>query len=58
MPPRGMRPRGFLTEEEKANMPKVTKELLKRILSYLLPYKWYFLLVFVGLVVSALLGLR
>ena len=28
--PRGAR--GFLTEEEKANMPKVTWDLLKRIL--------------------------
>ncbi len=55
MPPR--RPRGFLTEEEKANMPKVTKDLLKRILSYLLPYKWHFLLVFAALCVSAVLGL-
>ncbi|MBO5322092.1 MAG: ABC transporter ATP-binding protein [Clostridia bacterium] len=55
MPPR--RPRGFLTEEEKANMPKVTKDLLKRILSYLLPYKWHFLLVFVALCISAVLGL-
>lgn len=27
-------PRGFLTEEEKQNMPKVTKGLLKRIFSY------------------------
>ena len=55
MPPR--RPRGFLTEEEKANMPKVTKDLLKRILSYLSPYKWHFLLVFAALCVSAVLGL-
>ena len=55
MPPR--RPRGFLTEEEKANIPKVTKDLLKRILSYLLPYKWHFLLVFAALCVSAVLGL-
>ena len=50
-------PRGFLSEEEKKNMPKVTKELLKRILSYLLPYKWHFLLVFAALAVSAVLGL-
>ena len=54
MPPR---PRGFLTEEEKANKPKVTKELLKRILSYLLPYKWHFLMVFAALFISAILGL-
>ena len=32
MPPRGMN-RGFLTEEEKANRPKVTLPLLKRIFS-------------------------
>ena len=31
---RGMN-RGFLTEEEKANRPKVTFALLKRIFSYL-----------------------
>ena len=29
--------RGFLTEEEKKNRPKLTKELLLRILSYLKP---------------------
>ncbi len=59
MPPMGGRrgPRGFLTEEEKANKPKVTKELLKRVVAYLLPYKWYFMLVFVSLAVSAVLGL-
>ncbi len=57
-PPMGrMGPRGFLTEEEKKHMPKVTKELLCRILTYLLPYKWYFLLVFFALAFSAALGL-
>ena len=30
--------RGYLTEEEKQNRPKVTGELLKRILSYIKPY--------------------
>ena len=53
--PRG--PRGFLTEEEKQNKPKVTKALLLRILRYLKPYKWHFLLVFFALAVSAVLGL-
>ena len=53
----GLGPRGFLTEEEKENIPKVTKGLLKRILSYLLPYKWYFLLVFITIIISALVGL-
>lgn len=64
-PPAGMRgpmggprgPRNFLTEEEKKNKPKLTKGLLKRILSYLKPYKWHFLLVFIALVISAVLGL-
>lgn len=63
-PPAGMRgmgrpggPRGFLTEEEKAHKPKVTKKLIFRILGYLKPYKWNFLLVFISLAVSAILGL-
>lgn len=50
-------PRGFLTEEEKANMPKVTKELLLRILSYLKPYWLQFLMVFVAILLSAAVGL-
>ena len=64
-PPPGMRgpmrigpgPRGFLTEEEKQNKPKISKELLIRITKYLKPYKWHFMLVFLGLIVSAVLGL-
>ena len=64
-PPAGMRgpirigpgPRGFLTEEEKQNKPKLTKGLLKRILSYLKPYKWQFVAVFASLIVAAVLGL-
>ncbi len=60
-PPPGMggrrAPRGFLTEAEKQNKPKITKSLIKRILAYLLPYKWHFGLVFVALGMSALLGL-
>ena len=35
--PGRMGPTRFLTEEEKQNMPKVTKELLARIISYLKP---------------------
>ena len=50
-------PRGFLTEEEKNNMPKVTKELLTRILSYLKPYRLQFLLVFAAILLSATVGL-
>ncbi len=59
MPPGSNRlgPRGFLTDEEKENMPKVTKELLLRILSYLKPYWLQFLLVFVTILLSAVVGL-
>ena len=56
-PPGGRGPRGFLTEDEKKNRPKVTKALLVRILGYLKPYKWHFILVFISLTVSAVLGL-
>ena len=52
-----MGPRGFLTEEEKKNMPKVSGTLIRRILSYLTPYWPQFLLVFVTILLSALLGL-
>lgn len=54
---RGLGPRGFLTEEEKANKPKVTKELLLRILGYLKPYAFQFVLVFVTILISAVVGL-
>ena len=49
--------RGVLTEEEKRNRPKVTKALLLRIFGYLKPYIPQFLLVFLAILVSALLGL-
>ena len=35
--PGGRFSRGFMTEEEKANQPKVTSALLKRVFSYLMP---------------------
>ena len=57
MPPRSLGPRGFLTDEEKQNKPKVTKELLLRILSYLKPYWPQFLLVFAAILLSATVGL-
>ncbi len=49
--------RGFMTEEEKANRPKVTKELLLRVLSYLKPYWKQMLLVLCAIALSALLAL-
>ena len=59
MPPpgRSLGPRGFLTDEEKQNMPKVSGALIRRILSYLVPYWPQFMLVFVTILVSAILGL-
>lgn len=62
-PPPGMRgfpplgPRGFLTDAEKNNKPKASKALIKRILSYLKPYRLQFILVFIALLLSAVLGL-
>lgn len=53
----GLGPRGFLTEEEKANMPKVDKKLIKRILSYLKPYWIQFVFVFIAILISAVVGL-
>lgn len=50
-------PRGFLTEEEKKNVPKVTKKLLFRILSYMKPYRLQFCFVFIAIILSASIGL-
>lgn len=58
MPPggKGMR-NGFLTEEEKANRPKVTAALLKRIFSWLKPYWKQLLIVFAAISVSSFFSL-
>ena len=45
--------RGFLTEEEKQNKPKVTKELLLRVYGYLKPYWKQMLLVLICIVISS-----
>ena len=55
--PGGPGARGHLTEEEKANRPKVTKGLLLRILGYMKPYRLQFALVFVTILLSASVGL-
>ncbi|NLO41293.1 MAG: ABC transporter ATP-binding protein, partial [Ruminiclostridium sp.] len=49
--------RGFLTEEEKAHRPKVTRKLLKRICSYLRPYWKQMTLVLLSILFSSILGL-
>ena len=54
---RSLGPRGFLTDEEKKNRPKVSGALLKRILSYLLPYWPQFLMVFIAILLSSVVGL-
>lgn len=53
----GLGPRGFLTDDEKKNMPKVTRELMLRILSYLKPYWLQFAFVFIAILLSATVGL-
>lgn len=49
--------RGFLSEEEKANRPKITAALLKRIGSYLLPYWKQMVFVLLAIVVSSIFGI-
>ncbi len=53
----GKASRNFLTEEEIANRPKVTAELLKRIDSYLFPYWKQFTLVILAIILSSIFGL-
>ena len=55
-PGMGMR-NGFLTEEEKANRPKVTGDLLKKIFSWLKPYWKQLLVVFLAICVSSVFSL-
>ncbi len=50
-------PRGYLTEEERQNRPKVTRALIARILSYLKPYGAQFAFVFLAILISAVIGL-
>ena len=50
-------PRGFLNDQEKENLPKVSWDLIKRILDYLTPYWVKFLMVFATILLSSVLGL-
>ena len=53
-------PRGrnmFLTDEEKQNTPKVTKELLLRVFSYLKPYWKQLFLVLIAILLSSVFSL-
>ncbi len=49
--------RGFMSEEEKKNRPKVTAALLGRVFSYLRPYWKQFLLILACIAISSLLAL-
>lgn len=49
--------RGYLTEEEKNNRPKVTFALLKRIGSYLKPYWKQMIIVFLAIFIATFLNL-
>ena len=53
----GQMRRGYLTDEEKKNRPKVTGAMLKRILGYLKPYPKQLLLVLLCLAVSSVMSL-
>ena len=55
--PGGHAGRGYLTEEEKQNRPKVTGDLLKRIFSYLKPYWKQMALVLLCIIVSSCFSL-
>lgn len=57
MPPGGPMSRGYLTEEEKENRPKVTIPLLKRIFSYLKPYWKQMVIVLICIIISSVLSL-
>ena len=56
-PPLGGRMGQFLTEEEKAQQPKVTRELLVRVLSWFSAYRPQLLLIFFCIVASSILNL-
>lgn len=49
--------RGFLTEEEKINRPKITRETIFRITSYLKPYWKQMLMVVVAILMSSVLSI-
>ena len=47
----------FMTEEEKAAQPKITRKLIKRVFSYLRPYWRQLLLVLICIIASSLFAL-
>ena len=58
MPPVGHGHGGhYMTEEEKAQQPKITKDLVKRVFSYLTPYWKQLILVLICIALSSVFGL-
>ena len=62
MPPGGRGQGGpfggrYMTEEEKSQIPKVTPQLLRRVFSYLKPYRLQLVLVFLAIILSSTLTL-
>ena len=49
--------RAYMTEEEKAAAPKITKALLKRVFSYLTPYWKQLTLVLICIAISSTMSL-
>ena len=49
--------RAYMTEEEKANQPKITPALIRRVLSYLSPYLLQLVLVQICILISSVLKL-
>ncbi len=47
---------GYMTEEEKANAPKVTWPLVKRVLSWLKPYRLQLVVVMIAIIASSIMG--
>ena len=47
----------YMTEEEKAQQPKITKDLVKRVFSYLTPYWKQLILVLICIALSSVFGL-
>ena len=45
---------GFMDEEEKSKAPKITKELILRVLSYLKPYTTQMVLVLLAIILSSI----
>ena len=48
---------GFMDEEEKSKAPKITKELILRVLSYLKPYTTQMVLVLLAIILSSIFNL-